>query len=272
MSACTVAARSAAEMPVVVPARASTETVNAVRWVSVLCATIKRQRERVAPVTLERLADHAARVADHERDRLRGHLLRRHDQVALVLTVGIVDDDDELAALDGRDRVLDLGEGHQGSFDAAASGVSRRSTYFASTSTSMFTPSPALRVPRVVCSSVWGISATATSPERLLVGPGHGQADAVDRDRALLDDVAPEVARDLDRDDGGPVGGRSSVDDPPDAVDMALDEVTAEAVGETHGPLEVHAVARGEAPERRAGEGLGLRVGSEPAVARARRR
>ena len=37
-------ARSAAEMPVLVPRRASTETVNAVRWLSVLSATISGSR------------------------------------------------------------------------------------------------------------------------------------------------------------------------------------------------------------------------------------
>ncbi len=36
--------RSAAEMPVVVPWRASTDTVNAVRWLSVLSATISGSR------------------------------------------------------------------------------------------------------------------------------------------------------------------------------------------------------------------------------------
>ena len=40
MSACTVVARSAAEMPVVVPRLASTETVNAVRYAVVFSATI----------------------------------------------------------------------------------------------------------------------------------------------------------------------------------------------------------------------------------------
>ncbi len=39
-----MAERSAAEMPVVVPARASTDTVNAVRWLSVLSATMSGRR------------------------------------------------------------------------------------------------------------------------------------------------------------------------------------------------------------------------------------
>src|SRR5690349_13164698 len=43
-SACTVAQRSAAEMPVLVPWRASTDTVKAVRWLSVLSATMSGRR------------------------------------------------------------------------------------------------------------------------------------------------------------------------------------------------------------------------------------
>ena len=46
--------RSAAEMPVVVPWRASTDTVNAVRWLSVLSATISGQAQLVEPRALRR--------------------------------------------------------------------------------------------------------------------------------------------------------------------------------------------------------------------------
>ncbi len=41
--ASTVAARSMAEMPVVVPLRTSTVTRKAVRWASVLCSTMGRR-------------------------------------------------------------------------------------------------------------------------------------------------------------------------------------------------------------------------------------
>ena len=37
-------------------------------------------------------------------------VLGRHDEVALVLAVLVVDDDHDLAAADGGDRVLDVGE------------------------------------------------------------------------------------------------------------------------------------------------------------------
>ena len=92
--------RSAAEMPVVVPSFASTETVNAVRCYSVFSVPDDHQRELqlVEPLALHRQADDAARVADHERHLLGRHLLGRDDEVALVLAVLVVDDDDELAA------------------------------------------------------------------------------------------------------------------------------------------------------------------------------
>jgi hypothetical protein len=51
-------------------------------------------------------AQDAAGVADHERDLLRQRLGGRHDQIALVLAVGIVDHDHELAAGDRGDRLL----------------------------------------------------------------------------------------------------------------------------------------------------------------------
>ena len=92
--------RSAAEMPVVVPSFASTDTVNAVRCCSLFSGPgdHQRQLQLVEPRTLERQADDAARVADHERHLLRRHLLGRDDEVAFVLAILVVDDDDELAA------------------------------------------------------------------------------------------------------------------------------------------------------------------------------
>ena len=52
-SARKVAARSAAEMPVLVPSRRSTDTVNAVRWLSVLWSTIigRRNSSQRSPVS-----------------------------------------------------------------------------------------------------------------------------------------------------------------------------------------------------------------------------
>ena len=72
----------------------------------------QRQLQFVEARTLERQADDTARVADHERHLLRRHLLGRDDQVAFVLAILVVDDDDELAAPDGIDRSFDLFKGH----------------------------------------------------------------------------------------------------------------------------------------------------------------
>ncbi len=43
-------------------------------------------------------------MAGHEIDRLRGHLVRRHDQIALVLAILVIDDNDLLPAADALDR------------------------------------------------------------------------------------------------------------------------------------------------------------------------
>ena len=109
MSASTVVHRSAAEIPVVVPMRASTETVNAVRWPSVfsLPDTMSGSCSSSSRSPSIGKTDHAARVADHERHLVGRHLLGGDDEIAFVLAVLVVDDDDELAALDRVDRALD---------------------------------------------------------------------------------------------------------------------------------------------------------------------
>ena len=100
-------------------------------------------------------ADEAAAVRGHEVDRLGRRELRGDRQVALVLAVGVVDDDDELALrgcprspprscangglLVARLAGHAVGNRHVGASRRAAS---RRSTYFASTSTSRLTSSP----------------------------------------------------------------------------------------------------------------------------------
>ena len=70
----------------------------------------ERQVELVAALAGERRADDARRVAHEERDLLRRGELGRHDEVALVLAVLVVDDDDDLAPSDGGDGVLDRSE------------------------------------------------------------------------------------------------------------------------------------------------------------------
>src|SRR6185436_13789390 len=57
------------------------------------------------------------------------------------------------------------------------------------------------------------------------------------------------------------------LDDLADAVDVALDEVAAEAIGQSHRTFEVHGIARLQVAEARALPGLVADVGLPPAVA-----
>ena len=116
------------------------------------------------------------------------------------------------------------------------------------TSTSRLTRSPGPLRPRVVTSAVCGMTATV-KPSSSDVD--HGEADAVDGDRALLDHVAAEVGGHADRAGRAP-GSTIS----PTRVDVALDEVAAEPVGQPDRALEVHRVAGPEVAEVGAGERL----------------
>ena len=62
-----------------------------------LVADHQRDAQLVEPLAGHRQADEAAAVAGHEVDRLGRHLLGRDREVALVLAVLVVDDDDHLA-------------------------------------------------------------------------------------------------------------------------------------------------------------------------------
>ena len=110
IAASTVAARSRAEMPVLVTPFASIDTQNAVSNRAVFCGDHLRQIELGEPLFRHRHADQAAAVLGHEVDRLRRDLLRRDGQIAFVLAIFVVDDDDHLAVADGLDRVLDRRE------------------------------------------------------------------------------------------------------------------------------------------------------------------
>ena len=92
-----VRARSAALMPVVTPSRASIETVKAVSMRLPLALRHRLQAERVDALLGQRQADQAAAVAGHEVDRVGGRHLRRDDEVALILAVVVVDEDEHAA-------------------------------------------------------------------------------------------------------------------------------------------------------------------------------
>ena len=96
----------------------------------------------------------------HEVDGVRRRELGGDDEIALVLALGIVDDDDHLPVPDVLDGLLDRRERCDGgAHDSLAD--RRRSTTFPSTSASRLTSSPGSSRPRVVTASVCGISATS---------------------------------------------------------------------------------------------------------------
>ena len=109
-----VTERSCAEIPVVTPSRASIETVKAVCERRLVVLGHLPEPELVAALLRQAEADQAARVHGHEVDRLGRRELGRDRQVALVLAVGRVDDDDELALADVLDRLFDRGERSRG--------------------------------------------------------------------------------------------------------------------------------------------------------------
>ena len=116
-----VRARSAAEMPVVTPSRASIDAVKAVWKRAWLLRDHRAQVELVAALRREREADQAAAVGGHEVDRLGRDELGGHREVALVLAVLVVADDDHPAGAHVVEGLLDRGERRR-----LAPGVGRR--------------------------------------------------------------------------------------------------------------------------------------------------
>ena len=102
--------RSAAEIPVVTPSRASTLTGERGAERRLVVVGHRAQAELVGALLGEAEADQPARVGRHEVDRVGRRELRGDRQVAFVLAVGIVDDDDEPALADVLDRLLDRRE------------------------------------------------------------------------------------------------------------------------------------------------------------------
>jgi hypothetical protein len=67
----------------------------------------RQQAELVADRTVERHAQIARGIADHESHELGGGFLRREDEVALVLAILVIDDDDGLTRRDVGNRPFD---------------------------------------------------------------------------------------------------------------------------------------------------------------------
>ena len=97
-------------MPVVIPSRASMETVNAVSWRGFVALGHQLEAEVPHPLVAEGQADQPAAVAGHEINGLgRGHL-GRDDQIALVFPFLVVGEDDHSSVAKLFDRLLD---GHE---------------------------------------------------------------------------------------------------------------------------------------------------------------
>ena len=184
-------------------------------------------------------------MRDHEVDRIRRRELGRDREVALVLAILVVDDDDEAALADLLDRLLDGREGALGAgLDCHRHGRmlpgSSFSTYLASTSVSRFTSSPAVEL------------AERRDLERVrdqrhlearLVDRGDGERDAVHGDRSLLHAVAEQLGCRLDP-DADAVRRRVDRGNRSGAVDVALHLVAAEWVSGPERRLDVDAVCR----------------------------
>ncbi len=96
-AACTVRARSAAEMPVVTPSAASMETVKAVECLAPLRATIggSCSRSHISRESVRQMRPRA--VACHEVDGLGRDVIGGEHDVAFVLAVFLVDQDHHAA-------------------------------------------------------------------------------------------------------------------------------------------------------------------------------
>ena len=86
----------------------------------------RRQAQLPAALAGQRQADQAARVGDHEVDVGRLDQFGRHDQIALVFAILVVDDDDHAAVADFFQQFGDGGETHACASTSRA--PSRRST------------------------------------------------------------------------------------------------------------------------------------------------
>ena len=119
------------------------------------------EAELLAALGRQREADEAARLLGHEVDRLGRHELRRHHEVALVLAVLVVADDDH-PALRGSPRSPPRSSRTGCRLRSVAHRATSRSTCLARMSTSMLTRRPAPASPSVVAARVCGISAIVT--------------------------------------------------------------------------------------------------------------
>src|SRR5882724_6609369 len=261
MNARMVAARSAAEMPVLVPALASTETVKAVRCDSVLSATMRgmRSSSRRAPTTGRQITPlvwrtmkaipsgvilSAAMMRSPSFSRSASSTTTTNSPRAMAATASSIGANGIVNPLSSRShQALDV-LGHQ--VDLQVHRGARTLD------------------PESGHGSRVGDQGEL---EGRVVDPGHGETDTVDGDRALLHHVAEDGVPRRHHHPGGTVGQVDPFGDLADAVDVTLDDVAAEPVGEADGPLEVHAVPRRQGAETGAAQRLLHGIGRPPAVA-----
>src|SRR6266853_1131016 len=111
----------------------------------------------------QREADQPARVLGHEVDGLRRDELRRQDEVALVLAVGVVDQDDHPAPPQLLERSLDASDVLFHGAPQVRNCI-RRATCLPRMSVSTFTRAPASLSPQVVARNVSGMRKSAILP------------------------------------------------------------------------------------------------------------
>ena len=99
------------------------------------------------------------------------------------------------------------------------------------TSTSRLTGSPGCLKPSVVRARVSGISETVKSPAVAVETVDHGQRDAVDGDRALVDEVAAQSPAGSETSTSSQCSDGLPAYDGPGAVDVPLHDVAAEPAG-----------------------------------------
>src|SRR4030095_6474837 len=110
----------------------------------------------VKALACHRETDQSAAMRGHEINRVRRDFVRRNHEIAFVLAVLVIHNDDEPAVLNVEECVFYRCKFH------AVSRCSMRSTYFAITSYSRLTMSPVFTCRRFVFSNVCGIIAIST--------------------------------------------------------------------------------------------------------------
>src|SRR3954447_4634203 len=218
-NACTVVDRSAAEMPVVVPWRASTDTVNAVRWLSVLSATISGRRSssrrrpstgmqitplvwRIMNAIFSGVMASAAMIRSPSFSRSASSTtitISPRATAATAFSISVKGISGLLAGVRGEQAFDVLGEHVDFEVDGIAG------------------PLRAQRGDGEGVRDDGDVEGAAS-----IVEGSDGEADAVDGDRSLLDDVAQETRGRGERHAGRAVGQRHPVAQCADAVDVTL--------------------------------------------------